>query len=500
MVRHDRNPCARRATPRIVAGLLALLSLPAGALAAGNLSDAESALRLGDLRRAAALLTELAEQGDAASQYRLAALMRAGRVPAASHERAFTWMRKSADAGHRRAVIDLAAMYRDGYGTTRDLEKARALLQRAVAMGDADAARALAELQRTSAVVPARPAPQWTARVKPSNAKQKIADMPDGKVASEILQAAQRGLDDAMGKQLEGGASLASRDADGRTALMLAAAGGHDKIVARLLAAGADVNAISTAQETALLLAARGGHTPVVSRLLAAGADAGLIDVRGDSAAAEATRACRIDMLRALLAKASLPPAAADGSTLLHLAAAKCSASLAAVLIASGSDIGAPDKSNRTALWHAAERGNVAVVDLLVAKGASARAADVQGDTPLHRAASGGHAKVARRLIEAGAKLDLRNGAGNTALMLAAHAGAEEVVAELVRARADLDSRNELGMTALMLAASGGRESVVQQLLAGGADQGLRNIRRERAVDLARSSGHAQLADRLAAR
>ena len=73
---------------------------------------------------------------------------------------------------------------------------------------------------------------------------------------------------------LKGGAQVDSRDAEGRTPLMVAAGKGNSEVVAVLLERGATTRAVDDIDgETPLHLAADSGSEEVVEMLLAAGAD-----------------------------------------------------------------------------------------------------------------------------------------------------------------------------------------------------------------------------------
>jgi ankyrin repeat protein len=96
----------------------------------------------------------------------------------------------------------------------------------------------------------------------------------------------------------------------------------------------------------------------------------------------------------------------ADGSTLLHYAAWKGRADVAAVLIDAGADVNAQDNNGHyggTPL-HAAAHGNQrAVADLLITRGAVLDARSCNGRSPLEETAIHKATAVARRLREAGA-------------------------------------------------------------------------------------------------
>lgn len=95
----------------------------------------------------------------------------------------------------------------------------------------------------------------------------------------------------------------------------------------------------------------------------------------------------KADDLRQTLAKVPELANFADesGKTLLMCAAEqKANHEIFSVVLESGANINARDKTGRTALHYAALKGNVDVVVELVQEGANAKACTIEGDTPLH--------------------------------------------------------------------------------------------------------------------
>src|SRR5579864_7480665 len=101
------------------------------AVADGQNGKDLSAARIGAFEPAAALLEEQAKQGNAESQYQLAALYRLGRGVRPDPDRAFAWMKKAADGGYAKAQYGLAAMYFGGRGTEVDIDQAQLWARRA---------------------------------------------------------------------------------------------------------------------------------------------------------------------------------------------------------------------------------------------------------------------------------------------------------------------------------------------------------------------------------
>jgi uncharacterized protein len=217
--------------------------------------------------------------------------------------------------------------------------------------------------------------------------------------------------------------------------------------------------------------------------LSAAGADARLIDAvkRGD-----------LQAVSALVKRADVAGAEADGTTALHWAARAGHVEIARALVKAGAPVNATTRYGVTPLALAAEIGQLPLVDLLVGAGAKVKAANPEGETVLMVAARTGRLEVVDRLLAAGADVNARETyRGETALMRAAGEGHAAVVARLAKAGAELDLRSKHleypsiredfstmvftaiprgGFTALMLAAREGALDAARALAEAGAD------------------------------
>jgi ankyrin repeat protein len=144
-----------------------------------------------------------------------------------------------------------------------------------------------------------------------------------------LLRAAQRGDIESVRTALQQADVTVNSAApsSGNTALHEAAQRDHAAVVRELLALGASVNAVNgqgaTALHKALSRPSAACASESVRVLLESGADVTLADRHGDSALAKAVRQNRLDDLRLLLAAlpADAQANAADGATLLHVAA-----------------------------------------------------------------------------------------------------------------------------------------------------------------------------------
>jgi TPR repeat protein len=189
----------------------------------------DSALRTGQYAQAAALLTRMANSGNAEAQYQLASLYRSGRGVRPDETLAFKWMKAAAERGHVKAQFDLGSMYLAGRGVGRDIDQARIWLLKARAQGYPDASLLLSDLaarppKDAQASLPAASA----AKDRPNGRSQITAPAPAMPTAVAengrllILDAALRGQADALRQLITSGADVASRDDAGNTAVALA--------------------------------------------------------------------------------------------------------------------------------------------------------------------------------------------------------------------------------------------------------------------------------------
>ncbi|WP_300554916.1 peptidoglycan-binding protein [Maricaulis sp.] len=116
----------------------------------------------GDAASAAALLLASAEQGVPAAQYRYAKLLESGEGVEIDLEAARRWTERAANAGHRRAMHNLAVMHYYGTGTARDFETAARWFQEAALLGLRDSQFNLALLFESGQGVPLSLADAYT--------------------------------------------------------------------------------------------------------------------------------------------------------------------------------------------------------------------------------------------------------------------------------------------------------------------------------------------------
>lgn len=160
--REEPAPAARStaATPRSSRTTLEGAALDGNAVARFQLGL--QLLEGGDAASAAALLLASAEQGVPAAQYRYAKLLETGQGVDIDLEAARRWTERAANAGHRRAMHNLAVMHYYGTGTARDFETAARWFQEAALMGLRDSQFNLALLFESGQGVPLSLADAYT--------------------------------------------------------------------------------------------------------------------------------------------------------------------------------------------------------------------------------------------------------------------------------------------------------------------------------------------------
>jgi ankyrin repeat protein len=247
-------------------------------------------------------------------------------------------------------------------------------------------------------------------------------------------------------------------------------------VVRLLLEAGADVHAQDEAGDTALMKLAdvdrRWCPSPVeaVRVLLAAGARVDLRDCTGATALVHAARQGDEAVLRALLeAGADLEARTMDGSTALLAAAATSPPDAVLPLLHAGADVHARNRQGRTALLellHHHFAGVEECLQALLAAGTDLGARDEEENTALDVAVERDWEEAGALLRQAGA---VETGTRERTLRQAAEAGDRARVRQLLAEGADC-RRSFNGRDALSLAMAGGHAEVVADLLAAGAD------------------------------
>ncbi len=262
---------------------------------------------------------------------------------------------------------------------------------------------------------------------------------------SPLHGAAIWGLDDVVGRHLEGGGfDPNARDDRGRTALSWAAEFGWTEVV-RLLLRRTDV-------------------------------DVNAVDLAGRSPLWWAARKNQVECLRLLLAAPNSQPDQKDHNqrTPLLRAAMKGGDGCVKQLLESESvDPTSRDREGRCPLWWACRNGRTEVVKLLI--GSERLPSDTQdefGQTPLIRACIRGTQPVVKMLLETDVDVNCRDRQGMTALSWLARSAwsgsGHETVAIMLLGLRDLDvnSKDNDGRTALMWAEKRGNQAIAELISA----------------------------------
>ncbi|HEU4835663.1 MAG TPA: ankyrin repeat domain-containing protein [Pyrinomonadaceae bacterium] len=178
------------------------------------------------------------------------------------------------------------------------------------------------------------------------------------------------------------GASVATPDRHGRTALHRATGEGQEELMRWLLAHGAKVDARDSDGNTALMFAQT---SSAVEALCDAGAAATASSNVGLTALHYAAQHGNSEVARALLSRGADPNTPTrTGETPLHYAALVYEdVDCMAVLLDAGADIDEETNDGMTALMLAARDAQVKAVELLLERGADVDARSVNGDTAL---------------------------------------------------------------------------------------------------------------------
>lgn len=112
-----------------------LLCLPLWTALAGPFADGLNAAAAGNYAVALALWRPLADEGDAAAQFKLGRLYLNGKGVEKDYEQAANWLRKAALQGHAGAQSNLGALYSRGEGVAKDYPEAAAWLRKAADQG-----------------------------------------------------------------------------------------------------------------------------------------------------------------------------------------------------------------------------------------------------------------------------------------------------------------------------------------------------------------------------
>jgi len=207
---------------------------------------------------------------------------------------------------------------------------------------------------------------------------------PDGEAEPALIDAAERGDALALGRALDDGARIDTRDLRRRTPLLVAVQRGHDAAAQLLIRRGADVNAQDEIDDSPFLLAGARGRTAMLNEMLGPPTgsptrpDSQRLNRFGGTALIPACHYGHVDTVRLLLRSSRID--------VDHVNRLGWTALLEAVILGHGGP------------------AHTEIVQLLLAHGASLQRADAQGMTPLAHALARGQWTIVEILRRAGAR------------------------------------------------------------------------------------------------
>lgn len=231
------------------------------------------------------------------------------------------------------------------------------------------------------------------------------------------------------------GGDVNQRDKGGDSPLDEAAFLGNTEVLKLLLDHGADINASGKYGSTPLHAAAGRGEAEAAELLIENGAEVNAKTKHGDTPLCTAISSSQLKVAEVLLANGADVNIVCQGTTLLHIVAAKGKPykrprwspmpipggepdedhpyDIARLLIKYGIDVNAKDKRDRRKTpLHEAAHGTLEVAKLLLEHGANVNAKDEVSSTPLHEAVSRDNVKMAKLLLENGADLNIESNCG----------------------------------------------------------------------------------------
>jgi len=194
----------------------------------------------------------------------------------------------------------------------------------------------------------------------------------------QLLQAAQRGDREATLKLLKEGADIDTRDAQGRTPVMIATYQHHTEMVRELIQAGADINIRDYNKENPLLHAGAQGWLDILALAIEANADTRLTNRFGGISIIPASERGHVEVVRELLTRTDI--------NVNHVNNLGWTALLEAIVLSDGG------------------QAHQQIVQLLIEHGADVNLPDKDGVTPLQNVRKRGFTEIERILQQAGAQ------------------------------------------------------------------------------------------------
>ena len=240
-----------------------------------------------------------------------------------------------------------------------------------------------------------------------------------------LLEAVQKGDQEAVRSLLLKQVDVNGAQADGATALAWAAHRGDLETAELLIEAGADVNAANDYGATPLSLACAKRNTAMVKRLLQAGADPNAVLLKGETVLMTCSRTGSVEAVKSLLAHGADPNVKEPWrwQTALMWAIAGSHSEIAGALIERRADVHARTRGGFTPLMFAAQQGDLESARILVAAGADVNEVTEEYGSALMVSAAGAYEALAMFLLEQDADPNVADDHGITALHHAVQKG-----------------------------------------------------------------------------
>jgi uncharacterized protein len=190
-----------------------------------------------------------------------------------------------------------------------------------------------------------------------------------------LIAASESGDASAVTRLIREGASVKSRDGQGRTALLAATHANRVETARLLIAAGADVNAKDSVEDSPFLYAGAEGRDDILKMTLAAGADLASTNRYGGTALIPAAHHGHVETVHILLAtKIDKDHVNKLGWTALLEAiilgdGGRAHSDIVRLLVAAGANVNLADRDGVTPLAHARRRGFDGQASIIAAAG-----------------------------------------------------------------------------------------------------------------------------------
>ena len=255
---------------------------------------------------------------------------------------------------------------------------------------------------------------------------------------------------------IDHGAHIDAKRKDGTTALLSACRTGQSESVMFLLDSGADVKLRKPDSNTCLYLAVQGHCSKdTLQKIIDQGSNVNALNRRGETALIRACYNAQMESVKVLLENGADPNIydVLGNSSLLAAILANCTNETLKDIIAYKADLGAQNKTGRTALLAACCYRQQEAVQILLKAGSNPNITDKHGNTCLIATVYyNGSRKVIRSLIKHGANVNAIVKYNQTALMIACHKKYADFIHVLLKAGSDTNIVDEDSWTCLMYA------------------------------------------------